>query len=109
MSELSAISRFRWLTVWLSDNLVLEDVHRVQMLLKDQLSCAGTKPTGDDALEILDTLVTQNRINDDDTEMLRTLFVSLGRMDLLEAVDDYEREKRAVVKRLKKTLTVLGG
>ena len=106
MSELSDISRFRWLIVWLADNLVPEDIRKVQTLLKDQLQDSDA---GDDALVILETLVKQNRVHDEDTGLLRTLFISLGRMDLLEAVDDYEREKKAVARRLKKNSSVLGG
>ncbi|XP_072048823.1 uncharacterized protein [Amphiura filiformis] len=108
MSEISDISRFRWLIVWLADNLVPEDIRKVQTLLKNQIKDCGDDSV-DDALAIFDILVKQNRIHDEDTGLLRTLFISLGRMDLLEAVDDYEREKKAVVRRLKKNSSVLGG
>ena len=106
MSELTDISRFRWLTVWLADNLVPEDIHKVQTLLKDYLKGGNT---GNDALAIFDLLVKQNRIHDEDTGLLRTLFISLGRMDLLEAVNDYEREKMTVAKRLGRNSSNLGG
>ncbi|XP_072049655.1 uncharacterized protein [Amphiura filiformis] len=106
MGELTDISRFRWLTVWLADNLVPDDIHKVQSLLKDPLKGVDT---GDDALAILDELIKQNRIHDEDTGLLRALFISLGRMDLLEAVNDYEREKKTIARKLNKNSSSLGG
>ncbi|XP_072051223.1 uncharacterized protein [Amphiura filiformis] len=130
MSELADVSRFRWLLAWLANRLAPEEIHKVQTLLPDQLSGVDTgdgatgpsvvphqphqphrlrQSCGAHALRIFDALVKQNRIHDEDTGLLRALFTSLDRSDLLEAIECYDREKGAVAKILMKNSSVFGG
>ena len=106
MSELQQVSRFRWLVAWLANNLDPEEIYQVQTLLSDQLSDVDT---GDGALGIFDALLKQNRIHDEDTGLLKVLFRSLDRGDLLDAVESYDKEMGAVAKILKKNSSIFGG
>ena len=106
MSELSQVSRFRWLLAWLANSLDSEEVHKLQTSLAKQINGANT---GDDALGIFDALVNQNRIHDEDTGLLKAMLINVGRPDLLETVELYDREKGAVAKILNKNSSVFGG
>ena len=106
--NVSEISRFRWLVVWLADNLVSEDIQKARTLLKDKLG-PRYEEIGDDALKLFDALERENLIHDEDTQLLRVLLESLERIDLLEDLDEYETERKAVIRRLNKNASLLEG
>ncbi|XP_072023040.1 uncharacterized protein [Amphiura filiformis] len=106
--NLSEISRFRWLIVWLADNFVSEDIQKARTLLKDKLG-PRHEEIGDDALKLFDALEKENLIHDEDTQLLRVLLEGLERMDLLEDLDEYERARKAVIRRLNKNASLLEG
>ena len=106
--NVSEISRFRWLVVWLADNMVSEDIQKARTLLKDKLG-PRYEEIGDDALKLFDALERENLIHDEDTQLLRVLLESLERIDLLEDLDEYETERKAVIRRLNKNASLLEG
>ncbi|XP_022095060.1 uncharacterized protein LOC110981642 [Acanthaster planci] len=92
--------RFRWLLVWMSDMLVGEDVHKAKMLLRDQLGLADYDSIQNDGLKLLEALERGNLIHEGDTDVLRMCLTRLERYDILETLDEYERERQVVSRKL---------
>ncbi|XP_038051144.1 uncharacterized protein LOC119724253 [Patiria miniata] len=91
--------RFRWLLVWMSDMLVGEDVQKAKMLLRNQLG-PEYEAIQNDGLKLLEALERENQIHEGDTELLRMCLTKLERHDILEALNEYERERQVVSRKL---------
>ena len=80
--------------------LVLEDVEKATLLLRDRLGPDYDKINGD-ALKLLESLERGNLIHEGDTDLLRMCLETLQRADILEALDEYERERQVVTRKLR--------
>ncbi|XP_041482511.1 uncharacterized protein LOC121429514 [Lytechinus variegatus] len=106
-SDLTSISRFRWMIVLLADEFEKTDLDRAKSLVKDRLGPAYQKI--DEPLAFFDELENQNLINDGDTNYLKTLLEHVSRNDLIEQVENYERERKVVVRQVFRNPSLLEG
>eukprot|EP00057_Strongylocentrotus_purpuratus_P029101 XP_011683575.1 PREDICTED: uncharacterized protein LOC100890186 [Strongylocentrotus purpuratus] len=106
-ADLTSISRFRWMIVLLANEFEKTDLDRAKSLVKDRLGAAYQKI--DEPLKFFDELENQNLIHDGDTDYLKTLLEHVSRNDLIEQVENYERERQVVVRQVFRNPSLLEG
>lgn len=79
----------------------------LNLLSQDRLGAAYQKI--DEPLKFFDELENQNLIHDGDTDYLKTLLEHVSRNDLIEQVENYERERKVVVRQVFRNPSLLEG